>query len=133
MMASTPHSAPTQYIPAGVYTHDKEPYIKNLASSFFKDDSDDDLNDEDIPGFGGVGTPLLPTPDKGKGRAPQNLASPGLPPPVASGNISTPDNAPRGSGRQSFGGVRVETRYAPTASTQRVISPSYTKPLALLE
>ncbi|KAF8501693.1 Yip1-domain-containing protein [Russula emetica] len=92
-MASTPQPATPQYIPA--------------------DDSDDDLNDEDIPGFGGAGTPLLPpTPDKGKGRAPQNLASPGLPPPAVSGNIGTPGNAPRSSTRQSFGGVNVETRYA---------------------
>lgn len=77
---------------------------------FSKDDSDDDLNDEDIPGFGGPGTPLLP-PDKGKGRAPQSLASPGLPPPAVSGNIGTPGNAPKNSTRQSFGGVNVETRY----------------------
>jgi hypothetical protein len=84
----------------------------NLLLLFSKDDSDDDLNDEDIPGFGGVSTPLL-TPDKGKGRAPQNqnLASPGLPPPVVSGNIGNPGNAPRSSTRQSFGGVNVETRY----------------------
>jgi hypothetical protein len=77
-----------------------------------KDDSDDDLNDEDIPGFGGAGTPLLATPDKGKGRAPQNLASPGLPPPVVSGSINASANVPRGSTRQSFGGVQVESRYA---------------------
>ncbi|KAI0288015.1 hypothetical protein BC826DRAFT_1093181 [Russula brevipes] len=85
-MAST-----TQYIPA--------------------DDSDDDLNDEDIPSFS-AGTPLLATPDKGKGRAaPELLASPGLPPPVVSGNIDAPGNAPRSSARQSFGGVQVESRY----------------------
>ena len=82
-----------------------------MFSLFSKDDSDDDLNDEDIPSFGGASTPLLPTPDKGKGRAPQNLASPGLPPPAVSGNIGTPGNAPRSSTRQSFGGVNVETRY----------------------
>ena len=83
-----------------------------LCFFFPEDDSDDDLNDEDIPGFGGPGTPLLATPDKGKGRAPQNLASPGLPPPAVSGNIGTSGNAPRSSTRQSFGGVNVETRYA---------------------
>jgi hypothetical protein len=88
----------------------KRPHI-NFVSSVSKDDSDDDLNDEDIPSFGGVSTPLLPTPDKGKGRAPQNLPSPGLPPPPVSGNIGTPGNAPRNSTRQSFGGVNVETRY----------------------
>ncbi|KAI0250251.1 hypothetical protein BJV78DRAFT_600807 [Lactifluus subvellereus] len=91
-MASAPPTATTRYIQA--------------------DDSDDDLNDEDIPGFG-VGTPLLATPDKGKGPAAAEgvASSPGLPPPVVSGNINPPSNAPRSSAHQSFGGVRVETRY----------------------
>ena len=82
---------------------------------FLKDDSDDDLNDEDIPSFG-AGTPLLPTPtqDKGKGRSPQNSDS--HPPPVVSGTINSPGNAPRSSARQSFGGVQLETRYASTVS-----------------
>ncbi|KAI0001485.1 hypothetical protein BJV74DRAFT_765968, partial [Russula compacta] len=89
LMASTPQTATSQYIPAGL---------------------DDDLNDEDIPGFG-AGTPLLATPDKGKARASENLPSPGPPPPVVSGSINAQGNAPRSSARQSFGGVRVETRY----------------------
>ncbi|KAI9512060.1 Yip1-domain-containing protein [Russula earlei] len=99
MMASTPQSATAKYIQADDTDTDT--------------DDDDDLNDEDIPGFG-AGTPLLATPDKGKGRAPQkNLASPGVPPPgVLSGSINAPANAPpRSSTRQSFGGVQVETRY----------------------
>ena len=85
-----------------------------------KDDSDDDLNDEDIPSFG-AGTPLLPPQDKGKGRSPQSSDS--HPPPAVSGNINSPGNAPRSSARQSFGGVQLETRYAPTLShLKRVFS-----------
>ncbi|KAI0303806.1 Yip1-domain-containing protein [Multifurca ochricompacta] len=89
-MASAPPTATTQYIQA--------------------DDSDDDLNDEDIPGFG-AGTPLLDTPDKGKGRVPDHLASPGIPPPVVSGNINSSGNPSKSPARQSFGGVQIETRY----------------------
>jgi protein YIPF6 len=87
--------------------------LDELITNFLQDDSDDDLNDEDIPGFG-AGTPLLPTPDKGKGRAAERVASPGPPPPPAvTGNIATPGNAPRvSSTRKSFGGMQVETRYA---------------------
>ena len=92
----------------------KEARRVNDQLVFIQDDSDDDLNDEDIPGFGaGPGTPLLATPDKGKGRAAERVASPGPPPPVVSGNIAVPGNASRGSStRQSFGGMQVETRYA---------------------
>ena len=77
----------------------------------YQDESDDDdLNDEDIPGFG-AGTPLLSTPtDKGKARAPDSPAPSGLPPPVVSGNIHSSAGAPRGPTRQALGGVQVETR-----------------------
>ncbi|KZV59537.1 Yip1-domain-containing protein [Peniophora sp. CONT] len=97
-MASTPQHA-NQFIPA--------------------DDSDEDLDDEDIPGFGASSaptTPLIPTPaaDKGKGRAIEQLASPA---PQLSGNIGGSGNGTAGSGiatgnarRQAIGGVRVETR-----------------------
>ncbi|KAI0029271.1 hypothetical protein K488DRAFT_56706, partial [Vararia minispora EC-137] len=80
-------------------------------------DSDDDLNDEDIPGFGASAptTPLVPSTaqDKGKSRAPEQLAPPSG---QLSGNIGTSGGgggAPptRGPTRQTIGGVRVETRY----------------------
>jgi hypothetical protein len=77
---------------------------------YYQDESDDDdLNDEDIPGFG-AGTPLLATPDKGKARAPDTPAPSSLPPPVVSGNIHSSAGAQRGSTRQALGGVQVETR-----------------------
>ena len=80
-----------------------------MEMSYQDDSDDDDLNDEDIPGFGGAAAPLLPTPDKGKARAPDNPPS-GLPPPVVSGNIHSSASAPRASTRQAVGGLQVETR-----------------------
>ena len=82
-----------------------------MEKSYQDESDDDDLNDEDIPGFGGAGTPLLAgPPDKGKARAPESSAPSGLPPPVVSGNILSPAGAPRGPTRQAVGGVQVETR-----------------------
>jgi len=88
---------------------------------YFLDD-DDDLDEENIPGFshpGMVQTPTTAVPDKGKGRAPyvpEQLAPPSarLPGPELSGNIgSSAQGASRsGSGRQTVGGVQVETRYS---------------------
>ncbi|VDC06838.1 unnamed protein product [Peniophora sp. CBMAI 1063] len=93
-MASTPQHA-NQFIPA--------------------DDSDSDLNDEDIPGFGTSAptTPLVSHQDKGKARATEQLASPT---PQLSGNIGGSGNGATSGGptgnarRQAIGGVRVETR-----------------------
>ncbi len=82
-----------------------------MAKSYQDESDDDDLNDEDIPGFGGAGTPLLAnTPDKGKARAPESPAPSGLPPPGVSGNLHSSAGAPRGSTRQALGGLQVETR-----------------------
>ena len=81
-----------------------------MEESCLDDSDDDDLNDEDIPGFGGAATPLLATPDKGKARAPDSSAPSSLPPPVVSGNIHSSASAPRGSTRQAVGGLQVETR-----------------------
>ena len=82
-----------------------------MGNSYQDDSDDDDLNDEDIPGFGGVGvgTPLL-SPDKGKARAPASPAPSGPLPPVVSGNIHSSAGAPRSSTRQALGGLQVETR-----------------------
>ncbi|KAG6851126.1 hypothetical protein H0H93_001006 [Arthromyces matolae] len=83
-------------------------------SQFIQADDDDDLNDDDIPGFThpGLTTPV----DKGKGRArePEQLAPPsnengdaGL-----SGNIGSSATGAARPSRQTVGGVRVETRYS---------------------
>ncbi|KAF8954013.1 hypothetical protein BDZ97DRAFT_1869202 [Flammula alnicola] len=93
------------------------------ASSQFiqADDDDDDLDEENIPGFSHPGLAQSPVADKGKGRAtfvPDQLAPPitsnGRPmSPVVSGNIgSSSQGATRSANRQMLGGVQVETRYS---------------------
>ena len=78
-------------------------------------DDDDDLDEEDIPGFSHPElTPNSGVYDKGKGRAAEQLGTPtGGPAPRTplSGNIGTPTGAPKAT-RTTVGGVRVETRYA---------------------
>ncbi|KAG6845463.1 hypothetical protein H0H87_008823 [Tephrocybe sp. NHM501043] len=87
------------------------------GSQFIQADDDDDLNDDDIPGFThpGLASPL----DKGKGKArePEQLAQPSNTPggpssPVLSGNIGSSANGAARSARQTVGGVQVETRYS---------------------
>ncbi|KAG6828546.1 hypothetical protein H0H92_007624 [Tricholoma furcatifolium] len=86
------------------------------TSQFIQADDDDDLNDDDIPGFThpAVASPVV---DKGKGKArePEQLAPPsntlGTPNPL-SGNIGSSANGAARSPRQTVGGVQVETRYA---------------------
>ncbi|RDB26039.1 Protein YIP4 [Hypsizygus marmoreus] len=88
------------------------------SSQFIQADDDDDLDEESIPGFTHPG--LSPSPSvKGKGRAheveqlapPSTSAQAGSP--RLSGNIgSSSDGAARPAGRQTIGGVQVETRYS---------------------
>ncbi|TFK92689.1 Yip1-domain-containing protein [Polyporus arcularius HHB13444] len=85
------------------------------STSQFIEADDDDLDEDAIPGFthpGLVPSPHTPAQDKGKARAPEQLAPPSGSPSL-SGNIGTPVNgsgAP--SNRRSVGGVQVETRYS---------------------
>ncbi|KAH7908337.1 hypothetical protein BJ138DRAFT_1157908 [Hygrophoropsis aurantiaca] len=80
-------------------------------SHFIEADEDDDLDEQDIPGFT---HPSLASPaiDKGKGRAPESLNQPlgGSPPATLSGNIGS-SNGLANPARQTVGGIRVETRY----------------------
>ncbi|KAJ3479530.1 hypothetical protein NLI96_g8999 [Meripilus lineatus] len=84
------------------------------TSQFIQADDDDDLDEEDIPGFSHPElTPNSGVYDKGKGRAAEQLGTPtGGPAPRTplSGNIGTPTGAPKAT-RTTVGGVRVETRY----------------------
>ncbi|KAI0317065.1 hypothetical protein OF83DRAFT_1244292 [Amylostereum chailletii] len=98
-MSTTPLSANAHFIPA--------------------DDSDSDLDEDDIPGFGtsAPATPLLSASapaDKGKARA---LGSPASPLPALSGTIAAASSSSSSSiqgrtARQTIGGVRVETRFS---------------------
>lgn len=77
------------------------------------DEDDDDLDEQDIPGFTvpGLASPVI---DKGKSRAPDPVGQTGGSGAHAqgvSGNISS-SNAPRKPARQTVGGIRVETRCA---------------------
>ncbi|KAH7918961.1 Yip1-domain-containing protein [Leucogyrophana mollusca] len=81
-------------------------------SRFIEADDDDELDEQDIPGFT---HPSLASPslDKGKGRAPEQLGQPtgsSSPPTGLSGNIGS-SNGPANPSRQTVGGIRVETRY----------------------
>ena len=80
-------------------------------------DDDDDLDEEAIPGFSHPAmstTPHSAGYDKGKTRAPEQLATPSsasnFPHTPVTGNIgSAPNGAPK-SNRRMVGGVQVETR-----------------------
>jgi len=84
-------------------------------SQFIQADDDDDLDEDDIPGFSHPSlAPQSPLPHKGKGRArePEQLAPPssgnGRTSPSLSGNIGSGPARPT---RSTVGGVQVERRY----------------------
>lgn len=76
-------------------------------------DDDDDIDESALPGFSHpTMRPSTPPLNKGKSRAPEQLALPtgSVPPNQLSGNIGTPiPGASRGA-RQNFGGIQVESR-----------------------
>ncbi|KII85054.1 hypothetical protein PLICRDRAFT_166551 [Plicaturopsis crispa FD-325 SS-3] len=99
--------------------HDITATTPNTATSQFiqADDDDDDLDEENIPGFSHpvLASPRSPAPDKGKNRAPEQLAQPSgniASPSGISGNIGSSTGGPAKSARRTVGGVQVETRYS---------------------
>ncbi|KAI0367812.1 Yip1-domain-containing protein [Pilatotrama ljubarskyi] len=119
------------------------------STSQFIEADDDDLDEESIPGFTHPGLASSPhslgAPDKGKTRAPEQLAPPsGSGAAGVSGNIGTPVNGSAAGGQQSnrrmVGGVRVETRYTGvdtldepvTATIARDLLSIYTKLIQVL-
>ena len=92
--------------------------LATIDAMMTNNDDDDDLDEDNIPGFShpGLASPLSPN-NKGKGRArePEQLAQPsgqnGSVPSGLSGNIGSASggNGPR-SARQTVGGIQVETR-----------------------
>ena len=106
---TTPLTSTSQFIEAG------EQPVRWLGIPLnIRLPDDDDLDEESIPGFtqpGLVPSPHSPVPDKGKARAPEQLAPPSGSGSI-SGNIGTPVNGSASqSNRRTVGGVRVETRY----------------------
>ncbi|KAF5381964.1 hypothetical protein D9615_004415 [Tricholomella constricta] len=85
-------------------------------SQFIQADDDDDLDEDDIPGFTHPG--LASPTDKGKARArePEQLAPPSSAArgtsSVLSGNIGSSVNGATRPSRQTVGGLQVETRYS---------------------
>lgn len=104
---------PSRFVHPAVSTHKRLLIVPRCA------DDDDDLDEENIPGFSHPAiSPTTPAghPDKGKGRATEQLATPTGNYAGVSGNIgSAPSGAPPPS-RRMVAGVQVETRYAPRCS-----------------
>ena len=76
-------------------------------------DDDDDIDESAIPGFSHpTMRPSTPPLNKGKSRAPDQLALPtgSAPPNQLSGNIGTPIGGTNRGARQNFGGIQVESR-----------------------
>jgi protein YIPF6 len=114
---TTPLTAASQFIQAG----ERATSVSYLA--YTAADDDEDLDEENIPGFShpGLASPL-PPPDKGKGRArePDVLAPPsssqnGRLSPALSGNIGSavPGSSSGRGTRSTVGGIQVEQRYVP--------------------
>ncbi|KAF8623677.1 hypothetical protein AX17_007375 [Amanita inopinata Kibby_2008] len=117
------------------------------SSQFIQADDDDDLDEENIPGFSHP--TLSPSPrlqDKGKGRArgSDQLApasgNDGATDATLSGNIGSSPNGASRPTRQTVGGVRVETRYSGidtldepiTTTISRDLFSIYTKVIQVL-
>ncbi|OCH95349.1 Yip1-domain-containing protein [Obba rivulosa] len=84
------------------------------TSQFIQGDDDDDLDEEAIPGFSHPVMSPNTGQDKGKARAPEQLAPPsgsGYSGASISGNIGSTTNGGPKSSRRTVGGVQVETRY----------------------
>ena len=85
------------------------------SADHFVVDDDDDLNDDDIPGFSHPALATATVLDKGKSRAqpePEQLAPPSSRMgPAVSGNIgSSSQTTSRPANRQTVGGMQIETR-----------------------
>jgi len=83
------------------------------TSQFIQADDDDDIDESALPGFSHpTMRPITPPLNKGKSRAPEQLALPAgsAPPNQISGNIGTPIGSASRGARQNFGGIQVESR-----------------------
>ncbi|KAJ7593302.1 hypothetical protein C8J56DRAFT_823409, partial [Mycena floridula] len=90
------------------------------SSQFIQADDDDDLDDDDIPGYSqpSMASPRPQPIDKGKSRArePEQLAAPssqnGRASAGISGNIGSGSSNPARPARQTVGGIQVESRFS---------------------
>jgi len=96
------------------------PLTPGTATSQFIQADDDDFDEESIPAFSRPALPSngsISSNNKGKSRAPEQLAPPGtgsggLSSPQLSGNIGSSSGTAGRGPRRTVGGVRVETRYS---------------------
>lgn len=82
-------------------------------------DDDDDIDESAIPAFSHpTMRPNTPPLNKGKSRAPEQLALPtgSVPPNQVSGNIGTPIASASRGARRNFGGIQVESRWCISVS-----------------
>ena len=96
-------------------------------------DDDDDIDESALPAFSHpTMRPSTPPLNKGKSRAPEQLAPPTgtAPPNQLSGSIGTPVSGVGRGARQNFGGVQVESRsripasFVPRRETNPPIGPA---------
>jgi hypothetical protein len=88
-------------------------WLANREADAGLPDDDDDIDESAIPGFSHpTMRPNTPPLNKGKSRAPEQLALPTGSGPASqpSGNIGTPVGGTTRGVRQNFGGVQVESR-----------------------
>ena len=88
--------------------------VQSINSSIFLSDDDDELDEENIPGFSHPALAVdSPVQQKGKGRATEQLDLPTghVSSPRLSGNIGSSNNRSPRATRHAVGGVQVETRY----------------------
>ncbi|KAJ7158669.1 hypothetical protein C8R46DRAFT_1109846 [Mycena filopes] len=101
-------------------------------SQFIQADDDDDIDEDDIPGFSHPTLPQSPLPNKGKGRArePEQLAPPssgnGRSSPSLSGNIGSGAARPT---RTTVGGVQVERRFSGADTLDEPVSTTIARDL----
>jgi len=89
------------------------PTPTTATSQFIQADDDDDIDESAIPAFSHpTMRPSTPPLNKGKSRAPEQLALPAgsTPPNQLSGNIGTPIGGASRGPRRNFGGIQVESR-----------------------
>jgi len=124
----TPTTATSQFIQAGGLT------FRSLCGSWklmlgFLDDDDDDIDESAIPAFSHpTMRPNTPPLNKGKSRAPEQLALPttSAPPNQLSGNIGTPVGGTSRGARRDIGGIQVESRsriYVPFTPRRETYPP----------
>jgi len=109
------------------------PTPTTATSQFIQaDDDDDDIDESAIPAFShptmGPSTPPL---NKGKSRAPEQLALPtgSAPSNQLSGNIGTPIGGASRGARRDFGGVQVESRSGGMATLDEPVATTIVRDL----